>query len=89
MTTENFDDSRRGGKRMTRELEEVVGLETGGYAFCLTCKEWHDDTHCFPGDHSRHCGHVIKTPASALVCLMPMLGTQPTAPEGPTNPRHT
>ena len=28
--------------------------------YCFTCMGWYDDTECYPGDHSRHCGHELK-----------------------------
>ena len=35
-------------------------LEQSGYQWCHTCEGWYDDTACFKGDHSRHCGHRLQ-----------------------------
>ena len=39
---------------------EDAHMEAGGYSWCYTCGDWEDDTHCYPDDHSRHCGHHVK-----------------------------
>ena len=43
------------------EIAKRVGRhEAAGLRYCFTCGSWDDDTDCFPGDHSRHCGHELK-----------------------------
>ena len=39
---------------------EIEGLEVGGYTYCYQCESFEDDAYCYPGDHSRHCGHAMK-----------------------------
>ena len=40
--------------------DRATELERCGHGYCFTCLSWEDDTDCFPGDHSRHCGHELK-----------------------------
>lgn len=40
--------------------DRVHRMESSGQRWCFTCMGWHDNTDCFPGDHSRHCGHELK-----------------------------
>lgn len=64
---------------MTPEIQEtirqrVLTNEGAGLRYCFTCNDWDDDTDCFPGDHSRHCGHELKplgleiAPEYRLIC---------------------
>ena len=39
---------------------ERRNLEISGWVYCYTCRGWHDDTYCWPQDHSQHCGHKLK-----------------------------
>ena len=39
---------------------EQRALDTSGWVYCYTCQDWHDDTYCWPQDHSWHCGHSLK-----------------------------
>ena len=50
---------------MTTKLHRTIAshrdeLERDGYLYCFDCGDWFDDTLCYPGDHSRHCGHHMK-----------------------------
>lgn len=40
--------------------DRVHRMESNGQRYCFTCMDWHDDTVCYRGDHSRHCGHALK-----------------------------
>ena len=41
-------------------LDRVARNEAAGLRYCFTCCSWEDDTDCYHGDHSRHCGHALK-----------------------------
>ena len=43
-----------------RIIERALEHEQAGLRYCFTCSSWEDDTDCFAGDHSRHCGHELK-----------------------------
>ncbi len=46
-------------------VEDIAGMESGGYVYCATCDDWYDDRYCYPEDHGRHCGHALKPPGEA------------------------
>ena len=46
---------------MLQDIHDRVSRnEESGLRYCFTCGSWEDDTDCYPGDHSRHCGHELK-----------------------------
>jgi len=46
---------------MLQDIHDRVSQnEELGLRYCFTCCSWEDDTDCYPGDHSRHCGHELK-----------------------------
>lgn len=55
-------------------IDRATEMERSGLRYCFTCTMWEDDTDCFPGDHSRHCGHELKplgfeiAPEYRLIC---------------------
>ena len=58
--------------------DRIAKHEAAGLRYCFTCMSWEDDTDCYPGDHSRHCGHELKplgmekAPDLRLVCTAKM-----------------
>ena len=52
---------------------EMMSLVNDGYHWCYACREWYDDTRCYPGDHSEHCGHPLLTTDANCVeyCVQP------------------
>ena len=62
-----------------RKLEAAMpSMEAAGYAFCISCGDWEEDTDCFGDYHSRHCGHLIKpaglsfSSGMVMICIDPL-----------------
>ncbi len=67
---------------------EKAALEAHGWLYCRTCGGWYDDTYCWPGDHSQHCGHRLMpagdayAPDSIMVLVCESATAVPTTPAG-------
>lgn len=47
-------------KQAEERARRIEHNQAAGLQYCYSCMGWHDDTACYPGDHSRHCGHQLK-----------------------------